>query len=99
MERCPVGQNKNQLFYGDNLDVLRRHVGDATVDLVYLDPPFQSGKDYNLIFEARQGDRERAQAEAFSDTWSWGHEAEEMFAEIDRINGREDDAGSANDPR
>jgi len=82
-----VGQNKNQLFYGDNLDVLRRHVGDATVDLVYLDPPFQSGKDYNLIFEARQGDRERAQAEAFSDTWSWGHEAEEMFAEIDRING------------
>lgn len=77
----------NRLFYGDNLDVLRKHIGDASVDLVYLDPPFQSGRDYNVLFEARDGERERAQAEAFSDTWSWGAEAEEMFADIEKHGG------------
>src|SRR5215471_17035401 len=70
----------NRLFYGDNLDVLRRHIADASVDLVYLDPPFQSGKEYNLIFERRSGkpEHERAQAEAFKDSWKWGPEAEEL---------------------
>ena len=77
----------NTLFYGDNLDVLRQHVDDESVDLVYLDPPFQSGKDYNLIFEAQRGERERAQAEAFRDTWHWGLEAEESYAEVDRTSG------------
>ena len=59
----------NTLFYGDNLDVLRQHVADASVDLVYLDPPFQSGKDYNVIFASHEGERggERAQAEAFKE--------------------------------
>jgi site-specific DNA-methyltransferase (adenine-specific) len=78
---------KNALFYGDNLDVLRQHVRDATVDLVYLDPPFQSGKDYNLLFERRGDEEERAQAEAFKDTWRWGDEAEASFAEVDRMQG------------
>jgi len=79
----------NHLYYGDNLDVLRRHVADASVDLVYLDPPFQSGKDYNVIFETRDDqDRERAQAEAFSDTWSWGTEAEEMYSDLEKGGGR-----------
>src|SRR5579864_3061911 len=47
----------NTLFYGDNLDVLRQHLDDASVDLVYLDPPFQSGRDYNVIFESHHGER------------------------------------------
>ena len=79
----------NTLFHGDNLDVLRQHVQDASVDLVYLDPPFQSGKDYNVIFETHTGkpEDERAQAEAFKDTWRWSHEAESSFAEIERRGG------------
>jgi len=77
------------LFYGDNLDILRQHVGEASVDLVYLDPPFQSGKDYNVIFETHTGkpEDERAQAEAFKDTWAWGVEAEAAYQEIDRAGG------------
>jgi site-specific DNA-methyltransferase (adenine-specific) len=75
------------LFYGDNLDVLRKHIEDASVDLVYLDPPFQSGRDYNVIFERSEGERERAQAEAFKDTWSWGPEAEEQYASVLREGG------------
>jgi DNA modification methylase len=80
----------NTLFYGDNLNVLRQHVADASVDLVYLDPPFQSGKDYNVIFESHRGERgdERAQAEAFKDTWSWGRESEEQFAEAESAGGQ-----------
>jgi DNA modification methylase len=79
----------NTLYYGDNLDILRENIGDASVDLVYLDPPFQSGKDYNIIFESRAGkpENERAQAEAFKDTWTWGHEAEASFAETERLGG------------
>jgi len=79
----------NTLFHGDNLDVLRQHVADASVDLVYLDPPFQSGKDYSVIFEAHRGERgdERARAEAFKDTWRWGRESEEQYVEIERGGG------------
>jgi DNA modification methylase len=76
----------NALYFGDNLDVLRRHVGDASVDLVYLDPPFQSGKDYSLIFETRATtpDPARGHAEAFKDTWRWGRDAEASYAEVVR---------------
>jgi site-specific DNA-methyltransferase (adenine-specific) len=79
----------NTLCYGDNLDILRQHVADASIDLVYLDPPFQSGKDYNVIFESRSGkpQHERAQAEAFKDTWRWGRETEASYTEIDRLGG------------
>ena len=79
----------NTLFYGDNLDVLRQHVADASVDLVYLDPPFQSGKDYSVVFESHRGERgdERAQAKAFKDTWRWGREAEEQYAEMEQAGG------------
>lgn len=79
----------NYLYYGDNLDVLRQHVADASVDLVYLDPPFQSGKDYNVIFETHTGkpEDERAQAEAFKDTWRWSHEAEALYGEVERAAG------------
>jgi DNA modification methylase len=79
----------NTLFYGDNLDVLRQHVADGSVDLVYLDPPFQSGKDYNVIFESHRGEHgdERAQAEAFKDTWRWGRESEEQYTGVEQAGG------------
>ena len=50
----------NTLYYGDNLDVLRRYVPDESVDLVYLDPPFQSGRDYNVLFEEQDGTKAKA---------------------------------------
>ena len=76
----------NQLYCGDNLDVLRRHVADASVDLVYLDPPFQSGRDYHFAFENHRGEsvRSRAPAAAFKDTWRWGDEAQGSYAEVER---------------
>jgi len=45
------GAMSNALYYGDNFDILRRHVDTESVDLIYLDPPFQSGRDYNILFE------------------------------------------------
>lgn len=73
---------KNQLYYGDNLDILRRYVNDETVDLVYLDPPFKSSRDYNILFDERNGTRSKAQIKAFEDTWHWNQEAEEAYLEI-----------------
>lgn len=61
-----------QLYYGDNLDVLKRHIKDETVDLVYLDPPFKSNRDYNILFKQRDGSEPASQIKAFEDTWSWG---------------------------
>ena len=63
----------NRLFYGDNLDVLREHIADESVDLVYLDPPFNSNRSYNVIFgkDARAGNGASAQIQAFDDTWHW----------------------------
>jgi 16S rRNA G966 N2-methylase RsmD len=57
----------NTLYYGDNLDVLRRHVKDDSVDLIYLDPPFKSDRDYNVLFEERDGSRAAAQIQAFEE--------------------------------
>lgn len=61
----------NSLYYGDNLDVLRQHVKDESVDLVYLDPPFNSNQDYNVLFAEHDGTRAAAQIQAFEDTWRW----------------------------
>jgi len=61
----------NLLYYGDNLGVLRRHIKDETVDLIYLDPPFKSNQDYNLLFAERNGSKAAAQIKAFDDTWHW----------------------------
>lgn len=69
----------NALYYGDNLDVLRRHVKDETVDLVYLDPPFNSNASYNVLFGHADGSRAAAQIEAFEDTWRWDQAAAEAF--------------------
>ncbi len=64
----------NHLYYGDNLDVLRRHVEDESVDLVYLDPPFNSNQDYNVLFKSK-GTKAAAQIKAFEDTWQWDEAA------------------------
>ena len=76
----------NKLFFGDNLSVLRNHVKDETVDLVYLDPPFNSNANYNVLFR-EGGSASEAQAEAFRDTWSWGDHAAVAFDEVTRQGG------------
>ena len=72
---------KNQLYYGDNLDILRRYVDDESVDLVYLDPPFKSNQDYNVLFAERDGSQAAAQIMAFEDTWSWDQAAAAAYQE------------------
>jgi len=72
----------NKLYFGDNLDVLREYVPDASVDLVYLDPPFNSQAQYNVLFRSPKDDAETAQAQAFRDMWAWGDEAEWAFKEV-----------------
>lgn len=61
----------NHLYYGDNLDVLRAHIRDESVDLIYLDPPFNSNAGYNVLFKGPKGNESPAQIEAFDDTWQW----------------------------
>jgi DNA modification methylase len=72
----------NILYYGDNLDILRLYVDDESVDLVYLDPPFNSQADYNVLFAEQDGTRAAAQIKAFEDTWEWNLEAEAAYREI-----------------
>ena len=72
----------NTLFYGDNLAILREHVEDESVDLVYLDPPFNSNANYNLLFKAPDGHQSQAQIEAFDDSWHWNEPAEQAFGEV-----------------
>lgn len=74
--------DKNFLFYGDNLDVLERHIGDESVDLVYLDPPFKSDQNYNVLFAAQSGARSAAQIHAFEDTWRWDQAAAAAYQEV-----------------
>lgn len=80
-------QPKNELYYGDNLDVLRRKIASGSVDLCYIDPPFNSKRNYFQIYN-NQGGEDAAQAQAFVDTWSWGDEAAEgldYILDIERL--------------
>ncbi len=61
----------NYLYYGDNLDILRRYIKDESIDLIYLDPPFKSNQDYNVLFKERNGTQSSAQIKAFEDTWTF----------------------------
>lgn len=70
---------KNTLFYGDNLDILREYVPPESVDLIYLDPPFNSNLSYNVLFRDESGKHAEAQIEAFEDTWHWGPASEETL--------------------
>jgi DNA modification methylase len=78
----------NVLYYGDNLDVLCRHVKDETVDLIYLDPPFNSDRDYNVLFAEQDGKRSAEQIKAFEDTWRWDQTAAAMYEEVVERGGR-----------
>ena len=71
-----------KLFYGDNLEILRESIADESVDLVYLDPPFNSNASYNVLFKAPDGHESHAQMEAFDDTWHWTDSAERAFDEV-----------------
>jgi adenine specific DNA methylase Mod len=75
----------NRLLFGDNLDWLRdtKEFPDASVDLVYLDPPFNSNADYNVLFREASGEASQAQFHAFTDTWSWADAAETYNQLID----------------
>jgi site-specific DNA-methyltransferase (adenine-specific) len=72
----------NTLFYGDNLHVLREHIANESVDLIYLDPPFNSNANYNVLFKSPEGQDSDAQIEAFEDTWHWNESAEDAFDEV-----------------
>ncbi|MEX0959109.1 MAG: DNA methyltransferase [Burkholderiales bacterium] len=73
----------NQLYFGDNLDILREHGKDESVDLIYLDPPFNSNASYNVLFKSPKGGQDsHAQVAAFEDTWHWTEQAEREFAEL-----------------
>ena len=73
---------RNTLYFGDNLDILREHVADASVDLIYLDPPFNSNATYNVLFRETSGESSAAQIQAFGDTWHWSIESEAAYREV-----------------
>ena len=74
----------NALYYGDNLAVLREYISDESVDLIYLDPPFNSNASYNVLFREKSGEDSPAQIKAFTDTWQWTQETERTY-ELDII--------------
>ena len=82
MARRASSDDLNRLYYGDNLDVLREHIGDESVDLIYLDPPFNSNRSYSVLFKEKSGDESQAQQEAFDDTWTWSQESETVYQEL-----------------
>ena len=73
---------RNTLYYGDNLDVLRQHIPTESVDLIYLDPPFNSNRSYNVLFKAHGGEESQAQIEAFGDSWHWSQQTEDQYAAL-----------------
>lgn len=72
----------NSLYFGDNLEILRNEIKSESVDLIYLDPPFNSKANYNLLFKSPKGQESHAQITRFEDSWHWGEQAESEFAEI-----------------
>ena len=71
-----------RLYFGDNLDILRNHIPDESVDLIYIDPPFNSNQAYNVIFSEADGASSQAQIQAFGDTWHWAPETEAAYEEL-----------------
>jgi len=72
----------NTLYYGDNLAILREHIADESVDLIYLDPPFNSNRSYNVLFREESGQESQAQITAFDDTWHWNQQTEQTYLEL-----------------
>src|SRR5436190_21585075 len=79
---------ENSLYYGDNLDILQRYIKDESIDLVYLDPPFNSSATYNVLFAEQDGTRAAAQIKAFEDTWQWDQSAAEAYMAAIETGGR-----------
>ncbi len=73
---------ENTLFYGDNLKVLREYIPNESVDLIYLDPPFNSNRNYNVLFKDERGTDSEAQIVAFEDTWHWNETAQYTYDEL-----------------
>ena len=90
-----ASRNGSVLYYGNNLDILRRYVKDDSVDLVYLDPPFKSNQDYNVLFAEKTGTKSAAQITAFEDTWHWDQVAALAYAEIVEAGGKASQAMQA----
>jgi len=72
----------NVLYFGDNLEILRKYIPENSIDLIYLDPPFNSKKDYNILFKENGGVESEAQIKAFTDTWEWGPTAQNTYHDI-----------------
>jgi DNA modification methylase len=77
----------NTLYYGDNLDILGRYVDDESIDLIYLDPPFNSARNYNVLFAEQDGSRAAAQIRVFEDTWQWDEAAASAYHEVVEAGG------------
>src|SRR5436305_3275687 len=73
---------RNTLYYGDNLFILREHIPDESVDLIYLDPPFNSNRTYNVLFKEKSGLESPAQLQAFTDTWAWSIATERAYDDL-----------------
>jgi len=85
----------NTLYYGDNLEILRRYIPDESVDLIYLDPPFNSNQDYNVLFADKNGTQSSAQIQAFEDTWHWDIHSEAAWQEVVERGGKASDVMQA----
>ena len=72
----------NTLYYGDNLKILRDYIKDESVDLVYLDPPFNSNRNYNVLFKNESGTESESQITAFEETWHWNLQAEQTYKQF-----------------
>ena len=83
------------LYYGDNLDILRRYLKDETVDLVYLDPPFNSAQNYNAFFHEKDGTDAASQIHAFEDTWHWDIETKKAYDAVTEQPGKVSDVMQA----
>src|SRR6266545_1031911 len=77
----------NTLYYGDNLEILRQYIADESVDLIYLDPPFNSNQSYNVLFAEHDGTKAAAQVQAFEDTWEWDESAARAYEGIVEAGG------------
>ena len=80
--------DSNSLYYGDNLDILRRYVQDESADLIYLDPPFNSNQTYNILFQEKDGSQSASQIKAFGDTWHWDETAARSYEETVEAGGQ-----------
>ena len=80
--------DSNSLYYGDNLDILRRYIQDESADLIYLDPPFNSNQTYNVLFQERDGSQSASQIKAFGDTWHWDETAARSYEAVVEAGGQ-----------